>query len=182
MKIIFEQDLNAHLKTNKLMKIDKILDWGRIESILDDVHSHLGPTGYDVVKMFKCLLIQSWHNLSDPGLEESLRLRIDFLQFAGFNFGDSLPDHSTFSKFRSKLVEQGKLDVLFVEINSQLEARDLKLKVCEYKSKSVSLDSTVIEDDESITNSKDPDARWLKKGKSLNLVIGFIALLMMKGI
>ena len=90
MQIIFKQDLNAHLKTNKLMKIDKILDWGRIESILDDVHSHLGPTGYDVVKMFKCLLIQSWHNLSDPGLEESLRLRLDFLQFAGFNFGVGL--------------------------------------------------------------------------------------------
>ena len=148
------------------------------------MHSHLGPTGYDVVKMFKCLLIQSWHNLSDPGLEESLRLRIDFLQFAGFNFGDSLPDHSTFSKFRSKLVEQGKLDILFAEINAQLEARELKLKVCEYKSKSVSLDSTVIEsngrprkvieDDETITDSKDPDARWLKKGKKSQFGLSLI--------
>ena len=71
--------------------------------------------------MFKCLLLASWHSLSDPSLEDSLRVRLGFLQFTGFSLGNSLPDETTFCRFRNKLVKQGKLEKLFAEVNQQLE-------------------------------------------------------------
>ncbi|MBT7224792.1 MAG: hypothetical protein HN863_18340 [Marinovum sp.] len=35
--------------------------------------------------MFKCLVIGQWHNLSDPNLEQSLRVRVDLILFSGLN-------------------------------------------------------------------------------------------------
>ena len=54
--------------------------------------------------MFKSILLGQWHSLSDPGLEQSLRVRLDFLQFTGFTLGDNLPDETTFCRFRNKLI------------------------------------------------------------------------------
>ena len=40
--------------------------------------------------MFKALLLQSWHSLSDPKLEEALRVRIDFMLFPGMGIENEL--------------------------------------------------------------------------------------------
>ena len=66
--------------------------------------------------MFKCLLLQSWHSLSDPKLEQSLRVRLDFLAFTGFSIGSALPDETSFCKFRNKLIAQNKIEPLFNKI------------------------------------------------------------------
>lgn len=84
--------------------------------------------GYDTLKMFKALLLGQWHSLSDPGLEQSLRVRLDFLEFSGFSLGGKLPDETTFCRFRNKLVKQNKFDALFNEVNRQLEGLGLKVK------------------------------------------------------
>ena len=76
--------------------------------------------------MFKAVLLGQWHSLSDPRLEQSLRVRLDFLQFTGFTLGDHLPDETTFCRFRNKLIKQDKLEALFNEINAQLETMGLK--------------------------------------------------------
>ena len=34
--------------------------------------------------MFKAILLGQWHSLSDAALEQTLCVRIDFLQFCGF--------------------------------------------------------------------------------------------------
>ena len=118
MASFFELDLDNHLGSDgHLMKIDKLLKWYRFLKILKGVHSDLGPEGYDLLQMFKCLLLQSWHSLSDLGLEQSLRVRLDFLQFTGFSVGDKLPDETTFCRFRNKLIEGNKFDKLFNEVN-----------------------------------------------------------------
>lgn len=176
MASFFELDLERHHGSEgHLMKIVKLLKWYRFGKILKDVHSDLGRTGYDPVQLFKCLLLQSWHSLSDPGLEQSLRVRLDFLQFTGFSVGDKLPDETTFCRFRKKLMEQGKYEKLFQEVNRQLELHGLKVKHADV----AIVDATIIpshsrprkvmsvneEEDYSVEYSADPDARWLKKGK-----------------
>lgn len=156
------------------MKVEKLLKWYRFSKILKDVHSDLGPEGYDVFQMFKCLLLQSWHSLSAPGLEQALRVRLDFLQFTGFSVGDSLPDETTFGRFRNKLVASGKFEKLLLEVNRQLEKHGLKVKNAD----EAIVDATIItanarprrfvEVDESgdceETFSADPEAKWKKKG------------------
>ena len=176
MASFFELDLDNHLGAGgHLMKLDKLLKWYRFSKILKGVHSDLGPEGYDPVQMFKCLLLQSWHSLSDPGLEQSLRVRLDFLQFTGFSVGDKLPDETTFCRFRNKLVESGKFEKLFNEVNRQLEGHGLKVKNADV----AIVDATIIsanarprkvieatgDDDCNVEYSADPDAKWLKKGK-----------------
>ena len=176
MNSFFDIGLLTHLgNKNQLLKLNKLLDWRQFSRLLGDVHKVDGPRGYDPVQMFKCLLLSSWHSLSDPGLEQSLRVRLDFLQFTGFSVGDSLPDETTFCRFRNKLVKQGKFEKLFAEVNRQLEELGLKVKSAEV----AVVDATIINsnsrprkvievDGEAPIKeelSSDPDAKWVKKGK-----------------
>ena len=60
--------------------------------------SGYGPQGYPPLSLFKALILQAWHSLSDPGLEEALRVRLDFMTFTGFDM--DIPDETTFCRFR----------------------------------------------------------------------------------
>jgi len=175
MSSFFEIGLDNHLgKDNQLVKLSNLLDWQRFIVLLKDVHKEDGRTGYEPIKMFKSLLLGQWHSLSDPALEQSLRVRLDFLQFTGFSLGDSLPDETTLCRFRNKLVKQGKFESLFNEVNRQLEESGLKVK----SASTAIVDATIISsnarprktistDDGETYNteySADSDARWLKKG------------------
>jgi IS5 family transposase len=176
MGSFFELGVKEHLGSdNQLLKLGKIINWNKLLPQLGNVHKEDGPRGYDPLKMFKAILLGQWHSLSDPGLEQSLRVRLDFLQFTGFTLGDNLPDETTFCRFRNKLIKQGKLDLLLNEINAQLESAGLKVKSAD----TAIVDATIIksnarpnktleqQEDGSYEKklSADVDAKWLKKGK-----------------
>ena len=74
----------------------------------------------------KALLVQQWYNLSDPGLEEALSDRTSFRRFVGLSLSDAVPDHSTLSRFRSKL--GNRYERLLESLNSQFESQGLLLK------------------------------------------------------
>jgi len=172
-------------ETNKLMLLKKLLNWEKCREYLKNIHKNdINPQGgqkaYDNLKMFKTLLLQQWHSLSDEQTEESLCVRIDFMLFTGFELNDDIPDACTIGRFRNKLIEKNLDKILFQEINQQLEILGLKLK----KANGAVIDATIIqsasrprrtiniENDREeekveieIKESKDPDARWLKKGK-----------------
>lgn len=175
MSSFLEIGISDHLgKENQLVKLSKLLNWDVFKNHLKNIHKEAGPTGYDPLKMFKALLLGQWHNLSDTSLEESLRVRLDFIQFTGFSLGDNLPDSSTFCRFRNKLIFKKKMDLLFNEVINQLEAHGLKISAA----RTAIIDATIIssnarpkrvieentENDYHIEYSADPDARWLKKG------------------
>ena len=63
---------------------------GRLLKVIDRTNGGQGGRPrYDVVKMFKVVLLGQWHNLSDNDLEQALRVRLDFLVFCGFTLSDS---------------------------------------------------------------------------------------------
>ena len=170
---------------NKLVKLNHLIDWSRIKKHLKKIHKNDinpkgGPKAYDNLKMFKAILLGQWHSLSDPELEEALSLRIDFMVFTGFELNDDVPDSTTLCRFRNILIHKGLDKKLFKEINNQLEQLGLKLK----KANGAVIDATIIESSArprktinietdreetgkqvEIEESKDPDAKWLKKGK-----------------
>lgn len=183
--------------SNTLIKLNKLLDWSKIESKIIGIHkndkeSTAGQKPYDHIKMFKAILLGQWHSLSDPALEESLRVRLDFMMFTGFELSEDIPDETTICRFRNKLIEKNLDKKLFEEINSQLENLGLKVK----NANGAVIDATIIEssarpnrqieiqqdrnEKESyqtqITESKDAEAKWLKKGsKSFYGYKGFVA-------
>ena len=72
---------------NVLRTVDALMDWSAISVLLKNglKRSGRGPQGYKQITLFKCLLIGQWHNLSDPKLEQGLRVRIDFRLVTGLD-------------------------------------------------------------------------------------------------
>jgi len=145
------------------------IDWSRLSKILRPLHGNrMGRKAYCSVAMFRCLLLQSWYDLSDYELEEALEDRLSFRRFAGFDLTDKLPDHSTFSIFRKALSENKITENLFEEVQRQMDEKRLLLK------KGTIVDASLIEasvskpdqqEDKQAGKSKvDPDAEWVKKG------------------
>jgi transposase, IS5 family len=57
--------------------------------------------------LLKALLLQKWFHIpSDPELENQINDRISFKKFLGLPFDHTSPDHSTFSRFRSRLSKE----------------------------------------------------------------------------
>ena len=74
--------------------------------------------------MFKVLILQSRHNLSDAKTEFHVRDRITWMHFLGFEFGDTTPDENTVRHFRNRLIETDSLDELVESFEQQMRERD----------------------------------------------------------
>jgi transposase, IS5 family len=69
--------------------------------------SEQGARAYPPLMLFKCLLLQKWFRIpSDPELENQITDRLSFKTFLGLSFSQPAPDHSTFSRFRSRLPKE----------------------------------------------------------------------------
>jgi transposase, IS5 family len=175
-------EAEQRLQENSLVKLSRIIDWKSLGKKLGKLgRSGYGPRGYNPTQLLKALLLQAWHNLSDEGLEEALRVRLDFMVITGFV---DVPDHTTFCRFRNLLTHLKLWDGLLKEVNHQLKEAGLKVK----ESQGAIIDATIIESaarprrereaiavdreeeqadykvNETESLSKDPDATWLKKG------------------
>jgi transposase, IS5 family len=112
-----------------LAEIGKLVDWGPIARLLSEIGcAAKGEASYPPLAMFKVLLLQRWHGLSDEQTEAALFDRISFLTFAGFSMDDETPDHSTIWRFRERLGKEGLIERLFGELAHQLEACGVTVK------------------------------------------------------
>ena len=112
-----------------LAEIGRLVDWTAFERLLDRVHaSAQGEAAYPPLAMFKVLLLQTWHGLSDPGIEAALSDRLSFMRFAGLSLEDRTPDHSTIWRFRQALAADGLIETLMAELGRQLDRAGVVLK------------------------------------------------------
>ncbi len=65
-----------------------------------------GRSETDVVVMFKMLVLQQWHRLSDFKLEKQCIDRISFRKF--LVFPEYIPDNTTVWLFRERIIENFK--------------------------------------------------------------------------
>lgn len=68
-----------------------------------------GRPPFDPVSMFKALILQAQHNLSDARMEFMIRDRLSWMRFLGFDLGAPTPDENTIRHFRNRLTETGTL-------------------------------------------------------------------------
>ncbi|WP_424362455.1 transposase [Methylocystis parvus] len=116
-------------RPSALMEIARLVDWAPFEKLLGAIPvAARGEPSYPALVMFKALLLQRWHGLSDPEMETALADRLSFMAFAGLALGDPTPDHSTIWRFREKLGSHDLLDPLLAEANRQIEATGLMVK------------------------------------------------------
>jgi len=101
-----------HNRSVKMMeRIDKVVDWRNIEALLGECYevgtSKEGADAYPPLMLLKCMLLQKWFRIpSDPELENQINDRISFKKFLGLPLDKPSPDHSTFSRFRSRLSKE----------------------------------------------------------------------------
>jgi transposase, IS5 family len=96
-------------------KLNSVIDWEcfreELEMLLGyDVRDSRkgGRPPFDAVLMFKVLVLQKYHGLSDDEAEYQIKDRFSFMQFLGLQPGDSIPDAKTIWDFKQLLEMDGR--------------------------------------------------------------------------
>src|SRR6202050_5529321 len=72
--------------------------------------------------MFKVLILQASHSLSDERTEYLIRDRLSFMRFLGLRLADTVPDANTIWTFREALRGTPAIEVLFKRFAARLSA------------------------------------------------------------
>jgi hypothetical protein len=107
------RDQKLNQKNNFLRRLNKTVPWQEFRPILEQVRqkprkSNAGRKSFDVVRMFKLLLLQKLYNISDEQLEYQVNDRLSFMQFLGVNLTDAVPDATTVGLFRQQISKEEK--------------------------------------------------------------------------
>lgn len=115
-------------------QMDKLIDWDSIEKELKKIYKsgkkERGTKAYNPLLLFKMQLISIWYDLSDVATEDMVNDSISAMRFCGLHIEDSVPDHSTLSRFRKELSEKKSYDRMLRKINEQLGKHRLIVKGC----------------------------------------------------
>ncbi len=109
--------VERHTRKNTFLRqVDQIIDWNPLEKEINKVYkkgqSVDGRPSYNGLILFKMMLLETWYNLSDPGVEDLVNDSLGAMRFCGLTLEDEVPDHSTVSRFRSELVAKKAHDRL----------------------------------------------------------------------
>jgi IS5 family transposase len=106
-----------------LSEIGSLINWDQFRIlellIYKNRTSRGGRPNIDIVIIVKALILQSWFNLSDPELERQVADRISFRVF--LDTTEVIPDFSTVWLFRERLIECGRYEDLWKELQRQLD-------------------------------------------------------------
>lgn len=151
---------------SRLQRIDALLDWPQLVGALGlERKAQTGRPAYPPTTMLKVLLLQAWYGLSDPAMEDALGDRLSFRRFVGLSLDQAVPDHSTISRFRQRLLEGDRWQRLLAQVNAQLDAHQVILR------QGTLIDATLIpaaaaEPPKQVGGGQSPvdaDARWTKR-------------------
>ena len=169
-----------------LVALKRLIDWEAFRPCLNVVYdkprkSNAGAKPIDVVLMFKIMVLQQLHNLSDDRIEYQIRDRLSFMRFLGLQLESRVPDAKTIWLFREHLKELNLVDELFERFHDQLAMRGYVAREGQM------IDATFVEVPRQRNNreenatiksgkipqewyqnpnklrQKDTDARWVKK-------------------
>jgi transposase, IS5 family len=118
-------------KGDPLEAIDRLVPWesfrADIEAVVltavDMKKSSAGRKPADAIVMFRMLVLQALHNLSDEQAEYQVRDRLSFSRFLRLGIEDGVPDATTLWLFREKLAKAGLVEKLFERFDQHLAAQ-----------------------------------------------------------
>ena len=126
-------DLSDHLSRlsadgDPLEELEALIDFEALRPVLLKALNYGdgkrgGRPHFDPVAMFKAMILQVQHNLSDARTEFMIRDRLSWMRFLGFDLGAPMPDENTIRHFRNRLTDSGVLSHIMAEFEGQLVAR-----------------------------------------------------------
>ena len=178
-----------------LVKLNQIIDWEAFREPLSVLRnkprkSQTGRKPYDVVLMFKILVLQHLYSVSDDDIEYQIRDRHSFGRFLGHDLEDKIPDAKTiwlfreqltrhelhktlFERFDQQLVSQGCraqkgqiIDASFVDVPRQRNSRkeNAQIKVGEIPER-FEANPLRLRAGQAVKAQKDTEARWARKNQ-----------------
>ena len=112
-----------------LVKINQFINWELFRPDLEaaresarryEKKSKAGCPTFDVILLFKMLILQSLCNLSDDATEQQLLDRLSFQCFLGLKIGDTVPDAKTIWSFKEFLRPNDLVKTLFLRFDAFL--------------------------------------------------------------
>ena len=167
-----------------LVKLNDIVNWEQFRKTLEKVRdkdktSAAGRRPFDVILMFKIMILQSLYNLSDDQTEFQIRDRLSFMRFLGLGIGDTVPDAKTLWLFREQLTQAKLIQKLFNRFDRFLRQNGFSAQkgqivdasiVAAPKQRNSRDDNKQIKEgnvpddwSENKKRQKDTEARWIKK-------------------
>jgi len=170
-KYLLQQEYNKLAKLgDRLAKADQLVNWEAFRPIIRDLYQNDteqgGRPNYDEVVMVKLLVIQQWYGLSDEETEREAVDRLSFRRFLGYP--DRVPDSTTIWLFRDRLSKTGKDNLIWAELQRQLDEAGLHVR------KGVAQDASFITADPGPSNKprgvgaltrRSRDGDWAKRLK-----------------
>jgi IS5 family transposase len=170
-----------------LERLNAVIDWEIFRSLLERIDakerkSAAGRKPTCRILMFKLLILQRLHNLSDERLQYQVTDRLSFMRFLGLDLAADVPDARTVWAFREALREHQLVDALFARLNQALADLGVEMKsgqIIDATFVPVPIQRNGREDNALIKVGavpvewgsssaklahKDIDARWTKKG------------------
>ena len=167
-------------------QLNELVNFAAIVSPYYRLYSEIGAAGIDILKGFKCLLVQFWEDYSDREMERALKDNIAVKWFCGFELLEATPDHSYFGKLRQRIGAKNIADI-FNKVNDILRQKGYFGDVFKFIDASSVVSKTALwkERDEAIKAGEeklnnlvvakyaaDKDARWGAKSKN-NIWFGY---------
>lgn len=189
-KSLFDEQFSADKLAaigNPLEKISAVVDFEMFRFLLEEKllntvkKNNAGARPFDVVLMFKILILQRYYGLGDKQVEYQILDRMSFKNFLGLGTADKIPDEKTVWAFRERVTKSGLIEDLFNQFKGYLEAKELIFNEGQMIDASFTVaprQRNTKEENEKIKNGegdglwndkphkkshKDIDARWTKK-------------------
>ena len=119
---------------NPLEMISNVIDFEAFRNTLEakllntEKKNNAGAKPYDLVMMFKIMILQRYYGLGDTQVEYQIIDRLSFKKFLGLESGDKVPDEKTIWAFRENLTKNGVVELLFSQFIHFLEEKNLLFK------------------------------------------------------
>lgn len=108
-----------------LIKAKELIDWEQFRKPIEtairtaDI-SKGGRPPYDVILMYKTVMLQQWYGLSDGNAEYQINDRLSFMRFLDLKVGEKVPDSNTMWDFKEALKQKNLDQQLFDQFNQTL--------------------------------------------------------------
>jgi IS5 family transposase len=182
-------------KNTGILKLRDAIAWESFRGLLEEITgygsrdwSKGGKPPFDPVLMFKVLVLQKFHGLSDDATEEQIFDRTSFKNFLGLRIGDEIPDAKTLWDFKQRIEADGRngsrrlfeafgqmlaskgllaregsiIDASFVEAPRQRNEREQNQRIKQGER------PEEFDENPAVGRQKDSEARWSKKNSQVH--------------
>jgi len=143
-RIYYNINLDSLVPEDHLLKrLERLVSFNFVRDITKDYYSHTGKPSIDPVVLVKMLLVGYLFDIrSERKLVEEISLNLAYRWYIGYDLDEEIPNHSIFSKARTRFGKK-----LFLDIFEKILIKCIELGLV--SKEGMLIDSTIVKADAS---------------------------------